>query len=365
MKRLKYILLVLVILLLSSCDTTSNLVEPEINQQRSSAEYIAQIEEMGFNPETIVELEDSYLVEGDIRLTKRYLDDEIGVLSKTEQRMTYYLVKWSDVNSIRIKIDSSMPSSGVDNWRPEISQAISAWNAISSSKIYFQLVTSSPDITIRSDGGSLGDGTIASASFPNSAGTVGPTIDVNLDYYNNKTVSSAQKKWNIAHEIGHCIGFWHTQTSHGYSIGQNNYGGFIPRTPTTDNNSMMLAWSAEALGSSITNFSYYDQVGAKVLYPSTLTATITGIQLIPNDDPPYYRDYNRINFTHNGLYAKAELWGRNENTLQWAKLTPLSKGDTYFDLADDYGFEITDAYKIRLDNPKTNDKYWESSIYYK
>ena len=92
-----------------------------------------------------------------------------------KQARTTYVV--SNPEDITVRIDASMPTTGVDNWRPEIQQAINDWNSITTSRLHLRLVTGTAEITIRSDGGALGDRVIADASFPTSNGNPGNRIE--------------------------------------------------------------------------------------------------------------------------------------------------------------------------------------------
>lgn len=349
MKTLKILTILFLALLLFSCENNSKITEPDVNNQRTSEEYIAQIEAMGFDIESVEEMENSFLVEGCIELTKDYLDSEHGILEKPSQRRSPYIVSYARIsNVITVYANYTVNSA----WKTAVQEAVTAWNNnISDTKVHFQYVTSgSHDVTVSAVYDSLQRYNIAKVlNWPTSSGEPGEDIQINYAYEDlvNNNVSSHTRKWTIAHELGHIIGLYHTDLPSWYIQ--------IPRTPTSDANSIMNGGIASSFTSS-TNFSYYDKKAVQVLYPSVLSATITGIQTIP-DEP---RDYFRVNFTHNGLYSTAKLWGLNENTQQWEKPYVKYAADTYFDIL----YEYYDAFKINLFNTKT-DKDWWSNVYWR
>lgn len=120
--------------------------------------------------------------------------------------------------------------------------------------------------------GNLGtSGVLASASFPNRRGTAGRTITVNTVNYG---LSTSEKRFVMVHEMGHCIGFRHTnwfdrnsdgnQTTNDSegvgSIGANH----IPGTPTgLDPNSVM-----NAIVDSWNGFGNNDKTAVQYLYPN-------------------------------------------------------------------------------------------------
>jgi hypothetical protein len=76
---------------------------------------------------------------------------------------------------------------------------------------------------------------VAQAYLPYWDGSVGNEVDINT-YYNY--LSSSYKTFALTHELGHSIGFTHTD---------GTYGNLIPGTPESDPNSVMnsivLPWN--------------------------------------------------------------------------------------------------------------------------
>src|SRR5690606_30936465 len=122
---------------------------------------------------------------------------------------------------------------------------------------FFDNIAALADITILSDGGVLPNNVIAAAEPPTSAGSAGYRIRINLDFLSNMTVSDATKKYNMAHEIGHCLGLRHTNWR---DVDYDQNGNIVPAqdipgTPISDPNSIMNGGTAL---NSWVGFSQYD-----------------------------------------------------------------------------------------------------------
>ncbi|MCS7036406.1 MAG: M57 family metalloprotease [Saprospiraceae bacterium] len=204
----------------------------------------AKIARLGFSPKDTYAYEDGYVVEGDIFLRKQDLEADPSlspnlIIAQEEQYRTFNLVTGLP-RTIKISTSGTLTT----NISNAIDIAISRYNA-ENLLLTFQRVNSGANIVIRIvNSGPF----IASAGFP-SGGNPYPEIQFNRQYGN----------WNVntlatvfAHEIGHCIGFRHTDyMNRSYSCGtggnegQENTGVgavHIPGTPTgPDPNSWMLA----------------------------------------------------------------------------------------------------------------------------
>lgn len=208
-------------------------------------ETLQKIYDLGFSNKNVQKTDEGYLVEGDIILTETDLNStptsSFLRVGDEEQYRTYNLVGGLPRN-ITIRVSSSLPSSYVT----ATNNAIARYNALGL-RVTFTRVTSGGNIVISA--APSGSGYLASAGFPTSGGNPYSSIRVNrsyLDYWNSNTVTSI-----LAHEIGHCIGFRHTDyMSRQYSCGgspvnegASSYGAVhIPGTPTgPDPNSWMLA----------------------------------------------------------------------------------------------------------------------------
>ena len=202
---------------------------------------------------------ESYIViEGDIMIPKEKFSKN---QSKQFSWKNDSLVSKENIKNITIYVDNSIPSSGADNWRIAVQEAANLWNSLkyqgTSSQIDITYSNSpNSDIIVRSDYGQLQNGTIAMGSVPFGC-NVGSTIILNLDFYNNYNVPHSKKVYNMVHEIGHNIGFGHTNSPNAWYLQK------IVGTPDTDSNSVMNGGTAL---NSWNDFSIYDEKATLWLY---------------------------------------------------------------------------------------------------
>lgn len=246
-------------LLLNACSNELETIVPT-EESISSAENddIHILQSLGFDASDITEMETCYLVEGDIIFEKSKLSE----YGKAQTRQAYHttgLIAYPKQSTITVGIDSSIPTSGVDNWREEILEAINLWNPLSNLHLTYT-TDANPDILVRSDANNLlPNNAIAAGEFPVN-GEPGTTILINLDYGYNKTIPRLQKIYNMVHEFGHCFGLRHTN----WEARKESPANHINGTPTSDPYSVMNGGTAE---SSWNGFSGDDQYAIRVLYP--------------------------------------------------------------------------------------------------
>lgn len=205
-----------------------------------------QIAALGFNTNDITKVDEGYLVEGDILLTSENLQgiptDKELIIAQEEHYRTTNLV--SGTRTITVSLSSGAPSYFVT----ATDIAISRYNALPL-RLKFQRVSSGGNIKIVLY--YQVSNTLGSAGFPSGGNPYG-TIQMNTYWYNSSTNTSYLGSI-IAHEMGHCIGFRHTDyMSRQYSCGGSAYNEgsagvgaiHISGTPTGPSaNSWMLACS--------------------------------------------------------------------------------------------------------------------------
>ncbi len=217
-------------------------------QEEVTADVLAQIKNLGFGTSNVQKVDEGYLVEGDIVLTPEHLQSQPQspnmIIANEEQYRTFNLV-----TRLPRVITVSAPNSpsGFSN---AVNSAIARYNAVRENnqplRITFQRVSSGANIRISIVNSNQ---FIASAGFPTSSGNPYGSISYASQYTN---YSSGFMTTVIAHEIGHCIGFRHTDyMNRAYSCGSGGNEGqstsgvgavHIPGTPTgPDPNSWMLA----------------------------------------------------------------------------------------------------------------------------
>jgi hypothetical protein len=208
-----------------------------------SDEALAKIYNLGFsNKDVIADGKGNYIVEGDIMLSEADLNTKNDVsllrVADEEQYRTTNLVR-----NLPRTITVSL-ASGLSTWSTALNTCLARYNALGL-RITFTRVTSGANISIVNGSGNF----LASSGFPTSSGN--PYSQVILV----STAVAGQPQNTVAsilaHEIGHCIGFRHTDYfNRAYSCGGSavNEGSSgvgainIPGTPTgADPNSWMLS----------------------------------------------------------------------------------------------------------------------------
>ncbi|BAV06321.1 Dual-action HEIGH metallo-peptidase [Filimonas lacunae] len=237
-----------------------------------SAETLVKIKNLGFGTDGVRKVNDGYLVEGDIVLTEELLNGNNSAkllrIAGTEQYRTTNVV--SAPRNITVKVSNlgSAFIAGTDT-------AIARYNRLGLSITFSRITSGTAAITITgfNQGPSGGYITLGSSGFPTSSGAPYSSILMNTNsaaYGSNPNVLYVGSV--IQHEIGHCIGFRHTDYyNRAYSCGgsavnegASNVGAIlIPGTPSTANaNSWMLACSN---GGNRT-FNSYDIIALNYLY---------------------------------------------------------------------------------------------------
>lgn len=287
--------------------------EPQVQDISVSNEVAAQISALGFDVENFVptKINDGYLVEGDIYLTDRDLAEmSQGIrLAAVEQYSTNNLVSTGSgrVITVYIPVDGTTDGGGGSPGRGNgknkstadarggkpggggggggatfsstyvaaLDEAISRFNA-ENLTLSFQRVTSSgADIDFTRLGSfDEGRGVLGSAGFPTSNGDPYGNIQMSGILESTYGLSVNGIATIMAHEMGHCIGFRHTDffdrsISCGGSTANEGDGGVganhIPGTPTGAT-LQAQSWMLACTDGSNRNFNNDDKTALDYLY---------------------------------------------------------------------------------------------------
>ena len=218
---------------------------------------LQKIKAQGFSTDNVRKVENGYLVEGDIILTEENLNAQSTspnlLIASDEQYRTTNLVK-ALPRTITVSVSGTL--SGLAVWSNATDALISRYNALNLT-VTFQRVASGGNVDIIGfdQGPSGGYITLGSSGFPTAAGDPYNQIKMNTNIQayganpNQGYITSV-----LQHEMGHCIGFRHTDyfnraLSCGGSKSNERAGTIgailIPGTPSGfDAESFMLACSA-------------------------------------------------------------------------------------------------------------------------
>lgn len=234
------------VLLLTACKKEGN-EAPSVQQDEISQETLSQIKALGFGTGSVQKVEDGYLVEGDILLTKEHLESkstkEFLRVGDEEQYRTINTITGLP-RTITVRVSTALPNYAA--YVAATDAAINRYNVLNL-RVRFSRVTIGGQIVLNP--APAGAGYYASAGFPTAAGNPYNQILVNNPVLGG--CAAVTKTSVIAHEMGHCIGFRHTDyMNRSFSCGGaavNEGAGasgaiHIPGTPVgPDPNSWMLA----------------------------------------------------------------------------------------------------------------------------
>ncbi|GAO42605.1 M57 family metalloprotease [Flavihumibacter petaseus] len=238
--------------ILTSCSKNGKTTTPP---DEISADVKAKVSALGLDAGWMQKAEGGYLIEGDIFLSESRLDELVSSpvlrIAETEQYRTFNLVTGLP-RVITISV-TNLPTVYSD----ATNEAIRRYNTLGL-QLTFQRVQSGGAIDIIgfNQGPSGGYITLGSSGFPTSSGNPYNQVKMNTNeaaYGSNPNLNYVASV--LQHEIGHCIGFRHTDyMDRSYSCGgrrvneekpKSGLGAvLIPGTPSgPDANSFMLACS--------------------------------------------------------------------------------------------------------------------------
>jgi len=246
MKLLNFTILLLALFILS-CQQEPQIKTSEEELTGITAEIKAKIINLGFNPKDSYKTEGGYIVEGDIFLTDQDLvslpNQRLPIL---EQYRTTNLVTVNGTRTISVSLDSKLSTISA-----ALDEAIARYNA-ENLTLKFQRVSKNGYIKIVKSSPSAGY--LASAGFP-SNGNPYRSVSVNLGALSGQPLGTIASV--LAHELGHCIGFRHTDfydrsiSCGGSAVneGSSSVGAIhIPATPT-DATLAAQSWMLSCIGS--------------------------------------------------------------------------------------------------------------------
>ncbi|WP_430815740.1 M57 family metalloprotease [Carboxylicivirga sp. RSCT41] len=266
MKNLRFFIVALaMVFIVSSCKKNDTPVyEEEIN-----TEVLSQIKALGFSSMDVVKCDEGYIVEGDILLTEEALNDlseDVKLRVGTEEHYRTYNLVSGTPRVITVSLSSKLPS----NFGPALDEALNRYNTLGLN-ISFQRVASNGDINII-EGPKWWNryGILGMGGFPTADGEPYHKIEMNAGAFRKAQIGYLATV--LAHEMGHNIGFRHTDyMDRSYSCGgaYDNEGPsdvgavHIPGTPVDPER---RSWMLSCSDGTDRPFTVNDQAALEYLY---------------------------------------------------------------------------------------------------
>ncbi|GAB2617711.1 M57 family metalloprotease [Belliella aquatica] len=188
---------------------------------------------------------------------------------------------------------------------------------------------------------------IANAKWPED-GNPGHTIKINLSF----TLLNDQRTYIMAHEIGHTLGFRHTDwDQNGESISKfvpnsnstSDGANLVPGTWSDDPLSIMNSASYNSFYPSWQDFSYTDYLAIRTTYPLSLSEKpLYTYQTVSTGGGNYTTDFSVYEYSNNGMIYKG--WGGYIYDTQVSGSIPIYKYysplSTWYVISTDPGIHI-------------------------
>ncbi|WP_025144417.1 M57 family metalloprotease [Pedobacter jeongneungensis] len=232
----------LIIVALASCKKNGS--DDSLNTKQAVQSKLTEAEEIrimkaGFSTNDVIKVGDSYLVEGDILLSVEELNHQIKLIEglkgkngpSTEQYKTGFTLadKYIKNGQIKVRVDGGDMQKFVTK---ATKIAIGRYNDLKLGTTFVletspsgtaDIVITMRDLSvIKSAPGTIFGGW--SLGFPSADGKPAGGFSLNNKYYNDTDFTADELANMIAHEIGHCVGFRHTDYSDRSSCGLGEEG---------------------------------------------------------------------------------------------------------------------------------------------
>jgi hypothetical protein len=242
MPRTSYVLVILffVSFFLFSCKKEDAATKPKAEDDITS--LVTYLTSKGFKTEDITFKGGKFTLEKDILITREEIEARIKSEAATDVPQTEhwrhnYIVSRTYHYNVKLYIDPVIPA----DWQTAIQGAVVNWNTISSG-LRFSIVSTLAESHTRIFMGYANDTWVARAYLPTSNGKPGVSVEINSKY---NSMDASQKLFAITHELGHTVGFNHTDQNVGIFITSGTP--WIPDPPAVDPNSVMnsfvLPWN--------------------------------------------------------------------------------------------------------------------------
>ncbi|RYY38280.1 MAG: matrixin family metalloprotease [Chitinophagaceae bacterium] len=205
---------------ITSCKKSSK--EVAASPDGVSQEALSQIRSLGFSDQNVQKVDEGYLVEGDIILTPADLTQRPSspelVYANEEHYRTTNVVNTSTYATIKVALNNSSTQHQAA-FSAALDEAIRRYNA-EGLRVRFQRVTSGANVSVVAY--YQVSNTLGSSGFPTSSGAPYSQVKMNTYWYSTGTASTNINyiATIMAHELGHCIGFRHTDyMNRAYSCG--------------------------------------------------------------------------------------------------------------------------------------------------
>jgi hypothetical protein len=293
MKKSIFAVILLALFIFNSCK------KENLQKEYVLEDMLEVIEQSGYNIKDVEVKENYFLIEGDMRVDFKsipQLKSTLGKFNSPSKLKAYhygnpYYATRSAVQSIRLFVSPTITDAG---WISAINTAVSAWNSISSCPVQIYFVSNATEANITINSFYENSTTVAYGYLP-IAGNVGSGVSINTNY----NYYSVSYKINvIAHEIGHNLGFAHSNGTAPNGVSS----ALISGTSSADNsNAVMYPYTHEWKGFSSDEILASQRLfrPLSIIGPTDLTYST----LKPNMWFSYYVDFGSYGYSNECIWS--------------------------------------------------------------